>query len=281
MYELGMHDPRFDRLAKGLVSFSTELRKGEKVLIDAFDIPAEMTIALVRAARAAGALPYVQLQNARISREMALGATEAQLDVSSGVELARMKRMHAYIAIRGSENITEMSDVPAAQLKLVARKMKPVLDWRVKRTKWCVLRWPSSSMAQLASMSTEAFEKFYFDVCTLDYSRMVPGMKALKTLMDRTDKVEIRGPGTDLRFSIKGIPAIPCGGKHNIPDGEVFTAPVKNSVQGHITYNAPSIYQGTAFDNVRLEFKDGKIVDRHEGARDKSSFLSKFVNVLV
>jgi aminopeptidase len=264
-----MHDPRFDRLAKGLVSFSTELRKGEKVLIDAFDIPAEMTIALVRAARAAGALPYVQLQNARISREMALGATEAQLDVSSSVELARMKRMHAYIAIRGSENITEMSDVPAGQLKLVARKMKPVLDWRVKRTKWCVLRWPSPSMAQLASMSTEAFEKFYFDVCTLDYSRMVPGMKALKTLMDRTDKVEIRGPGTDLRFSIKGIPAIPCGGKHNIPDGEVFTAPVKNSVQGHITYNAPSIYQGTAFDNVRLEFKDGKIVNASANNTEK------------
>jgi aminopeptidase len=255
-----MHDPRFDKLAKGLVSFSTELRKGEKVLIDAWDIPAEMTIALVEAARAAGALPYVQVQNARISRVMALGATEAQLDVSSSIELARMKRMNAYIAMRGSDNITEMSDVPATQLKLVARKMKPVLDWRVKRTKWCVLRWPSPSMAQLAGMSTEAFENFYFDVCTLNYAKMVPGMKALKTLMDRTDKVEIRGPGTDLRFSIKGIQAITCGGKHNIPDGEVFTAPVKNSVQGHITYNAPSIYQGTAFDNVRLEFKDGKIV---------------------
>jgi aminopeptidase len=168
--------------------------------------------------------------------------------------------MDAYIAMRGSDNITEMSDVPATQLKLVARKMKPVLDWRVKRTKWCVLRWPSPSMAQLAGMSTQAFESFYFDVCTLDYARMVPGMKALKALMDKTDKVEIRGPGTDLRFSIKGIQAITCGGKHNIPDGEVFTAPVKTSVQGHITYNAPSIYQGTAFDNVRLEFKDGKIV---------------------
>ena len=256
-----MHDPRFDKLAKGLVSFSTELRKGEKVLIDAWDIPAEMTIALVEAARAVGALPYVQIQNARISRVMALGATEAQLDVSASVELARMKRMNAYIAVRGSDNITEMSDVPATQLKLVARKMKPVLDWRVKRTKWCVLRWPSPSMAQLAGMSTEAFENFYFDVCTLNYAKMVPGMKALKALMDRTDKVEIRGPGTDLRFSIKGIEAITCGGKHNIPDGEVFTAPVRNSVQGHITYNAPSIYQGTAFDNVRLEFKDGKIVN--------------------
>jgi aminopeptidase len=214
----------------------------------------------VRAARAAGAFPYVQLHQSVVSREIAMGVSEAQLEVSSSIELARMKKMDAYIAVRGGFNITEMSDVPAEQMKLVSRKMKPVLDWRVKKTKWCVLRWPSASMAQLAGMSTEAFENFYFEVCTLDYARMVPGMKALKALMDRTDKVHIQGPGTDLRFSIKDIPAITCGGSHNIPDGEVFTAPVKNSVEGYITFNAPSIYQGTAFDNVRLEFKAGKIV---------------------
>lgn len=255
-----MHDPRFDRLAKLLVSFSTALQKGEKALLDLFDVPPEMSVALIRAVRNAGALPFVQLHQGQVTREMALGAAEAQLDLASSVELARMKKMDAYIAIRGGTNITELSDVAPEQMKLIARKMKPVLDWRVKKTRWCVLRWPSPSMAQLAGMSTEAFENFYFDVCTLDYSRMVPGMKALKALMDKTDKVEIRGPGTDLRFSIKDIPAICCGGAHNIPDGEVFTAPVKNSVQGHITYNAPTIYQGTAFDQVRLDFKDGKIV---------------------
>jgi aminopeptidase len=128
------------------------------------------------------------------------------------------------------------------------------------KTRWCVLRWPSPNMAQSAGMSTEAFEDFYFNVCTLDYGKMQPGMAALKAAMEATDLVEIKGPGTDLRFSIKGMTAIPCGGTHNIPDGEVFTAPVRNSVQGVITYNAPTIYQGTAFDNVRLEFKDGKIV---------------------
>lgn len=255
-----MQDPRFDRLASLLVNFSTALKKGDKVLVDAFDIPPEMTIALVRAARSAGALPFVQIHQSRVSREMALGAVDEQLEVSATLELARMKRMDAYIAMRGGANITEMSDVPPEQLKLVSRRMKPVLDWRVKKTRWCVLRWPSPSMAQLAGMSTEAFENFYFDVCTLDYSRMIPGMKALKALMERTDKVHIQGPGTDLRFSIKGISAIPCGGGHNIPDGEVFTAPVKNSVEGYITYNAPTIYQGTAFDNVRLEFKQGRIV---------------------
>jgi len=255
-----MHDPRFDRLADVLVSFSTHLQKGERVLIDAFDIPPEMTVSLVRAATRAKALPYVQIHQAQVSRALALGVVEEQLDVSAAIELARMKKMDAYIAVRGGANITEQSDVPPAQMKLVSRKMKPVLDWRVKKTKWCVLRWPSPSMAQLAGMSTEAFENFYFDVCTLDYSRMVPGMKALKALMDKTDRVHIEGPGTDLRFSIKDIPAVMCGGSHNIPDGEVFTAPVKTSVEGHVTYNAPSIYQGTAFDNVRLEFKAGKIV---------------------
>lgn len=255
-----MHDPRFDKLAGLLTSYSTKVQRGDKVLIDAFDIPAEMTIALVRAVRALKGLPYVQINQARISREMAVGAEEEQLETGVAIELARMKKMQCYIAIRGGHNITELSDVPPDKMKLVSRKMKPVLDWRVKKTRWCVLRWPSPSMAQLAGMSTEAFENFYFDVCTLDYQKMVPGMKALKELMDKTDLVEISGPGTDLKFSIKNITAVVCGGTHNIPDGEVFTAPVKNSVQGHVSFNAPTIYQGTAFDSVRLEFRDGKIV---------------------
>jgi aminopeptidase len=255
-----MHDPRFDKLARLLATFSVHLQRGEKVLIDSFEIPDEMTVALIRAAREIGAVPLVQVHHGRISRELAFGAQEEQLEVSSAIQLAQMKKMHAYIAMRGGNNITEMSDVPPEKMKLVAKKMKPVLDWRVKKTKWCVLRWPSPSMAQSAGMSTEAFEDFYFDVCTLDYAKMKPGMQALKAAMEATDLVEIKGPGTDLRFSIKGISAIPCGGTHNIPDGEVFTAPVKHSVQGHISFNAPTIYQGVAFDNVRLEFKDGKVV---------------------
>src|SRR5215213_8040977 len=217
-----MHDSRYDKLARLLTSYSTRVQPGDKVLIDAFDIPAEMTVALVRAVRAQKGLPFVQINQARISREIALGAEEEQLDTAVALELARMKKMQCYIAIRGGHNITELSDVPPDKMKLVSRKMKPVLDWRVKKTRWCVLRWPTPSMAQLAGMSTEAFEDFFFDVCTLDYAKMVPGMKALKELMDKTDRVEIRGPGTELNFSIKDIPAVTCGGSHNIPDGEDF-----------------------------------------------------------
>ena len=256
-----MQDARFDKLASLLVDYSTALKRDEKVLIEAFDAPDEMTIALIRAARKAKAIPFVQLQRARVTRELALEIDGRALDLTAAHELARMKKMDAYIAIRGSDNISELADVPIDRMKLVAKKLRPLQDQRVQKTKWVVLRWPTPAMAQLAGMSTEAFEDFFFKVCTLDYRKLQPGMKALKTLMEKTDKVQIKGPGTDLRFSIKGIPAIICGGDRNIPDGEVFSCPVKDSVQGHVTFNAPSIYQSTAFDNVRLDFRDGKIVE--------------------
>jgi aminopeptidase len=270
-----MHDDRFDKLAKLLVEYSIRLKRNETVLIETFDIPDEMTIALVRAVRKAGGVPFAQTYRTRVNRALALEASDRQLNLMASHELARMKRMNAYIAVRGSNNITEMSDVPPDTMKLIGRKMRPVQDQRVKKTKWVVLRWPTPSMAQLAGMSTEAFEDFYFDVCTLDYRKLQPGMKALQRLMEKTERVQIKGPGTDLRFSIKGIPAVICGGDRNIPDGEVFSCPVKDSVEGHVTFNAPSIYQGIAFDGIRLEFKDGKIVDAMSNQPQK---LNKILN---
>jgi len=256
-----MHDARFDKLAKLLVEYSIRLKRNETVLIETFDTPDEMTVALIRAVRKVGGVPFAQTYHARVNRAIALEASDKQLNLIASHELARMKKMNAYIAVRGSNNVTELSDVPPETMKLVARKMRPVQDQRVKKTKWVVLRWPTPSMAQLAGMSTEAFEDFFFEVCTLDYRKLLPGMKALHRLMEKTDRVEVKGPGTDLRFSMKGIPAVICGGDRNIPDGEVFSCPVKDSVDGHVTFSAPSIYQGIAFDGIRLEFKDGKIVD--------------------
>src|SRR5213079_554985 len=256
-----MHDARFDDLAKLLVEYSIRLKRNETVLIEAFDTPDEMTVALIRAARNAGGVPFAQVYHARVNRALALEAFDRQLNLMASTELARMKKMNAYVAVRGSHNITELADVPPDKMQLIGKKMRPVQDQRVKRTKWVVLRWPTPSMAQLAGMSTEAFEDFYFDVCALNYRKLQPGMKALKRLMEKTNRVEIKAPGTDLTFSIEGIPAVICGGDRNIPDGEVFSCPVRESVQGHVTFSAPSIYQGTGFDGIRLEFKDGKIVD--------------------
>ena len=256
-----MRDPRYAKLAHVLTGFSCELKKGERVLIDAYDIPEAFVIELIRATRELGAIPYVNLQRSRITRELLKGATAEQYQLTADIEFARMQKLDAYIAARGSDNIFETSDVPTDRVQLVSKLMKPVLDHRVNKTKWVVLRWPSSAMAQQAGMSTEAFEDFFFRVCTFDYSRYGPGMKALEELMNKTDRVELKGPGTDLRFSIKGIGAESCGGLRNIPDGEVFSCPVKDSVEGTISYNAPTVYLGTAFDNIKLTFKKGKIVE--------------------
>jgi aminopeptidase len=264
-----MHDARIDALARQLVRYSTSLQKGDKVLLDLHDVPDSIGLALIREARAKGALPFLRLHQGRLTREMLKGADDAQYHVISKHLLAEMKDMDAYIAIRGGHNIAETSDVPAEKMKLAMKHMRPVLDHRVRKTKWCVLRWPSASMAQQAGMSTEAFEDFYFKVCLLDYKALLPSMNALKKLMDATDRVEITGPGTDLKFSIKSIPAIVCGGTYNIPDGEVFTAPVRDSVEGVVSYNAPTIYQGIPFDGIRLEFSKGKIVKAEAGAKTK------------
>jgi aminopeptidase len=258
-------DTRYDKLAEVLVKHSTALRAGEKVLIEVSDVPDAMVIALVRAVRAAKALPFVQLQHGRVAREMALGAAKEQISVAAEIEMARMKKMDAYIAIRGSDNSTEMSDIAPETMKMIASTMRPVLNHRINKTRWVVLRWPTPSMAQLAQMSTEAFENYFFRVCTVDYGKMRKGMESLKSLMDSADQVRIKGPHTDLRFSIKGIGAVICGGDRNIPDGEVFTAPVKRSVEGHVRFNAPSIYHGTVFEDVHLEFKSGRITGASAG----------------
>jgi len=283
-------DPRFTKLAETLTGFSTRLQKDERVLIDAYDIPETMTVALVQAVRAAGAVPFVRLHNARISRELYRAGTDSQFSTMAEIDLPTMQKMQAYIALRGSDNIFESSDVPSERMRAAMKAMKPVLDYRVQKTKWVVLRWPTPAMAQQARMSTEAFEDFYFRVCTLDYARMIPGMDALKEAMDNASEVHITGEGTDLRFSIEGMTAITCGGTFNIPDGEVFTAPVRDSVEGEITYNAPTVYQGCSFENVRLVFEKGKIVqatsndnkrlneilDSDEGARFIGEFAIGF-----
>lgn len=255
-----MSDSRYDTLARVLISHSTKLKAGERILIDVADTPEEFVIALIRAARAAKAEPFVIMHSGRISRELALGVTGSQAETMASIDLARLKKMQAYIAVRGSQNISEMADVPQSQMALLSAKLRPALDYRINKTRWVVLRWPTPAMAQQAQMSTEAFAEFFFRVCTLDYAAMMPGMKALKALMDKTDRVEIKGPGTDLRFSIKGIGSVICGGEHNIPDGEVFSCPVKDSVEGHVTFNAPTLNRGIAFDNVRLEFSKGKVI---------------------
>lgn len=280
-----MKDPRIDDLARTLIDHSCKVKPGEKVLIEAFDLPEPALVcSLVELISERGGLPFVTWKSNVVLRSLYKTGTQANIELIGQFERSRMEQMDCYIGIRGAANSNQFSDVPGDQMALYQKHWwNPVhSETRVKKTRWVVLRYPTHSMAQAASMSTEAFEDYYFDVCTADYAKMSDNLEPLKQLMLQTDKVRIVSPGTELTFSIKDIPVVPCAGEMNIPDGECFTAPVRDSVNGTIQYNAPSLYQGTLFDGIRFEFENGKIVkaecnnatdrlnevlDRDEGAR--------------
>ncbi len=259
-----MTDPRINKLADLLVNYSCALKPGETILIEAIDVPHEFTNALVATAAAAGGRPLVSLKSNQVLRSMMLNGSKEQWETIADVERAQMERAQCYIGARGNPNVSEMSDVPEDKQKLYEQTVWKRVhhDVRIKKTRWVVLRWPNPSMAQMAEMSTEAFEDFYFNVCTLDYAKMSRAMTPLVDLLQKTDRVRLNGPGeTELSFSVKGIPAIPCDGRVNIPDGEVFTAPVRESIEGLIRFNAPTIYRGTTHNDIRLVFGKGRIVE--------------------
>ncbi|WP_028595756.1 aminopeptidase [Paenibacillus assamensis] len=258
-----MKDPRIQKLAENLVQYSVDVQPGEHILVEMIGSERELVECLVHEIAKRGGHPHVELTDRKVQRALLMNATKEQMETWKEYDLLRMQRMDGYIGIRAGENVNEMSDVPADKMKLYESFYShPVhMEERVKRTKWVVLRYPNASMAQLSNTSTEAFENFYFDVCTLDYTKMDQAMEVLKELMERTDRVRLVGKGTDLTFSIKGIPAVKCAGKLNIPDGEIYTSPVRDSVNGTITYNAPTLYSGTTFESVSFRFENGKIVE--------------------
>ena len=258
-----MNDPRITRLAEILLDHSCRVTKGQKVLIEAFDLAdPSLVCRLVELAADRGVIPIVDTKQNAVLRSMYKTGTEASLDFAGQIERARMEQVDAYIGIRGAHNSSELADVPPEKMDLYSKHWWKTVhtEIRIRKTKWVVLRYPTPSMAQSARMSTEAFEDFYFAVCTTDYAKMARDQQPLAKRMENADKVRIVGPGTELEFSIKDIPVIPCNGQCNIPDGEVFTAPVKTSVNGVITFNTKSLYQGTVFEGIKFEFEKGKIV---------------------
>ncbi len=256
-------DPRIKKLAKILVDYSTSIKAGENVLIECYGSSAfPLVKQLIKQVYEASGIPFISIKDLATERELIKNCTTGQLNSLAEYEIKRLKDMDAFIGIRAHENVSELGDLPGEKINTYTREYSsPVTEERVNNTKWVVLRWPNNSMAQLADTSLESFEDHYFDVCTINYSKMSKAMDDLVSLLDKTDKVRIKGPGTDLMFSVKNIASIKASGEFNIPDGEIFTAPVKDSVEGTITFNAPAVYQGTTYENIYFKFKGGKIIE--------------------
>lgn len=270
-----MRDPRIKKLAEVLVGYSINVQPGENVLVEMIGSERELLKCVIEEIAARGGRPFVELTDRSVERTLLRNATKEMIETWAAYDMERMKRMQGYIGIRSGENINEMSDVPSELSGLYDRIYRHPIhsEQRVKKTKWVVLRYPNPSMAQLANMSTEAFEDFYFDVCTLDYAKMKKAMRPLEDLMNKTDQVRIVGPGTDLTFSIKGIGAKICAGERNIPDGEVFSCPVRDSVNGTISFNTPSVYNGFTYENIRFRFENGKIVEATANSTERINKL--------
>ena len=252
----------YKKLAEILVKHSCKIKCGDRVLIEQSNTDIDFLIILIKEIKKAGGLVFINNIIPEISRELLFDVSEEYINQKTEFVLPDMKQIDAYISIHGTNNIFENSDVPTKNIGLNQKLfVQPVhYEERVKNTKWVILRWPTPAFAQSAKMSSQAFSEFFFRACNVDYAKMEKALTPLKNLMEKTNNVRITGPGTNLCFSIKNMPAVKCAGKNNIPDGEIFTAPIKNSVNGCVQFNIPTVYNGTRFDNVFLEFNNGKII---------------------
>jgi aminopeptidase len=260
-----MKDPRVARFAEILVDYSTKVKKGDVVLINAAGFEAAPLVKELYALCLKRGAKYVEysFSNPEIDRQFYNLASQHQLGHFPQHKLDFYKTVTVYIGISAGDNSMVMANARQQAMVAYQKLTKPLIDQRVKHTRWMVTRYPTHAAAQEAKMSLEEYEDFLFSACCVDWNKESKKQDKLKKMMDMAKSVRILAPDTDLRFSIKGLPGIKCDGRYNMPDGEVFTAPVRDSVQGHITYNCPSIYQGKEYNGVRFDFKDGRIIKAH------------------
>lgn len=271
-------DHRIEKLAEMMVNYSCGIRPGEHVMIRyGGDETFPLVTSLVRHIYAAGACPYLVRRDRRLEREIILGASDEQLDLMCKHELAFYEDMDCFISVYAEHNAYEFSDIPLDRMQNYSKRYSmPTTFRRMQIDRWAGLNYPCGAEAQAMGTSQQAYEDFFFKVCTMDYPNMKKAAQPLAELMDRTDRVCLKGAGTDLSFSIKGIGSKICAGDHNIPDGEVFSAPVKGSVNGCVTYNVANVVDGFCYDQITFTFKDGKIVDVQCGDNDR---LNRYLDV--
>lgn len=257
-----MADPRIAELAKVLVGYSTKVKRGDTVLIHAIGVDTVPFLKELQKAALAKGAKYVdyKITIPEIEKDYFNFASKSQLEHFPQIEMDFMKEVDVFIGVRAPENSAYLANVDQSKISKRMKVIHPILTERVNNSRWVVTRWPTHAGAQDAEMSLEEFEEFFFKCTIFDYAGLMQRHKKLVRLINRTKSVRIKASDTDLRFSLKGMKSISCHGDKNIPDGEVYTAPVRDSVEGYITYNTPSLYAGKEWNGVRLEFEKGKIV---------------------
>ncbi len=253
---------KLKELASLIVNYSIRVEKDERVLITTQSLETrEFVSYLIEEIYKNGGVPCLKINDPILGARLAEKNNEGRIELLKKIQENEVELFDSFINIRYATNDYENKNVSGEMSKKLSQALLPSSDVRVNQRKWVLLNYPSLLDSYKAKMTSTEFMKFALRVMTVNYKSMSELIKPLKKLMDKTDKVRIVSPGTDITFSIKGMGSIPCVGEMNIPDGELYSAPVKNSVNGTITYNTPSPYQGRVYNHVSLEFKDGKIIN--------------------
>lgn len=253
---------KLKELASQIVGYSIKVEKGEKVLIMTQSLEAREFISyLIEEIYNHGGVPSVKINDPYLGSQLSEGNTEERIELLKTIQEQEVELYDCFINIRYATNDYEDKNINPEMNRKLKKALQKSSDIRVNKRKWVLLNYPSDLDGHKAGMTSREFKEFALDVMTVNYQEMSELIRPLKELMDKTDKVRLTGKDTDITFSIKGMGSIPCVGEMNIPDGELYSAPVKNSVNGKITYNTPSPYNGHIFHHVSLEFKDGKIVN--------------------
>ncbi|MFH1408602.1 MAG: aminopeptidase [Nanoarchaeota archaeon] len=268
-------DPRIKRSAEILVDYSTKVKKGEKVIISADVAAKDLALECFKLCIQRGALPKIEWSVPGQAYIYYKYASQEQLKNFPQIAFDEIKQTQAVIFIGASQNTRELTNTQPDYIGLRRKTLKPISDWRVQKTKWCIFDYPTQAFAQDADMSLSEFEDFVFKAVDLDWEKHAKQYIRLKEILDKGEKVQIIGDDTDITLGIKGRTSINSNGTYNMPDGEVFMAPVETETEGRIHYTFPAIYGGREVDDVVIEFSKGKVVKAT--AKKNEDMLKKLI----
>lgn len=265
------------RLADILVNYSTQVKKGDRVLIAGTELARPIIEEVYRLVVRNGGYPMLNIQFGSLSRIFLKEASEEQLDDLNPIYDFTFRNSDVLIDFNSSENTRSLTDVDPARQQRRQKAFEPLQEYLMQdKIRWCATLFPTQALAQDAGMSLEEYADFVFRATNIDWPATVGMMEKVKSVLDAGDQIRLVGKDTDLTFSIKGRPGIVDEGRHNMPGGEVFYAPVHQTVNGHVYYEYPAIYGGREVDGIRLTFEDGKAVDAK--AEKGQDFLDKMLD---
>ena len=267
-------------VANHLIEKSIKLQEGENLLIDIVNTDSmPLVYALIDKVREKKANVYTNIVDKKMFAKLIKNTNNNEIKTLADIDEFRMKKMDAYIGITSLSNKYDLKNIDLDILNMYSAEYtyKVHIKERVKNTKWCILNYPTELAAESSKMDDDEFFEFWGKANVMNYDELNEDILKLKKLIDNTDKVKIIGKDTDLTFSIKDIPSIPCLGEHNLPDGEIFTAPVRESVNGYIKYNTKTMYNGVEFKNIFFRFENGKIIEAYSEINNEK--LEEILNI--